>query len=99
VNPLSGALLYGRLLASPANIKLGWKGLQGTNALAYSVNYRQKKFYNIGPWIHCYKTLFVIKGHYNNSYYDFTYNGFAYNDNTSSPAVELASFFIYLLLL
>jgi hypothetical protein len=32
---LSGALLKGRLLALPANIGLGWKGLPGTNALAY----------------------------------------------------------------
>ncbi len=32
---LSGAQLYGRLLALPTNIRLGWKGLPGTNALAY----------------------------------------------------------------
>ncbi len=29
---LSGAPLYGRLLALPANIRLGWKSLAGTNA-------------------------------------------------------------------
>jgi hypothetical protein len=29
------APLYGRLLASPTNIRLGWKGLSGTNTLAY----------------------------------------------------------------
>jgi hypothetical protein len=27
--------LWGRLLALPAIIRLGWKGLLGTNALAY----------------------------------------------------------------
>ena len=32
---LSGVPLYGRLLASPTNISVGWKGLLGTNALAY----------------------------------------------------------------
>ncbi len=36
VNLLSGAPLYGRLLALPANIKLSWKGLTGTNAHAYN---------------------------------------------------------------
>jgi hypothetical protein len=33
-------------LALLANIRLGWKGLPGTNTLAY---YGQKEFYNIGP--------------------------------------------------
>jgi hypothetical protein len=32
---LSGAPLQGMLLALPANIRLGWKGLPRTNALAY----------------------------------------------------------------
>jgi hypothetical protein len=32
---LSGAPLKARLLASLTNIRLGWKGLLGTNALAY----------------------------------------------------------------
>ena len=32
---LSGSPFYGRLLASPTNIWLGWKGLPGTYALAY----------------------------------------------------------------
>ncbi len=32
---LAGAPLLGRLLDLPANIRLGWKGLPGTNALAY----------------------------------------------------------------
>jgi hypothetical protein len=31
----SGVPLYGRLLASPTNIRLGWKGLPVTNAQAY----------------------------------------------------------------
>ncbi len=30
-----GAPHKGRLLASPTNIRLGWKGLPGTNALTY----------------------------------------------------------------
>jgi hypothetical protein len=32
--------------ALPANIRLGWKGLPGTNTLAF---YGRKKFYNTGP--------------------------------------------------
>jgi hypothetical protein len=32
---VSGALLYFRLHALLTNIKLGWKGLRGTNTLAY----------------------------------------------------------------
>jgi hypothetical protein len=36
VRHLSGAPLYGRLLALPTNIRLGWKGLLGTNALSYN---------------------------------------------------------------
>ncbi len=43
---LSGAPLYGRLLASPTKIRLGWKGL--TNNLAYFENYGRKMFYRIG---------------------------------------------------
>ncbi len=35
---LSGAPLYGKLLALPANIRLGWKGLPGTNTQAYYEN-------------------------------------------------------------
>jgi hypothetical protein len=31
---LSGTPLKGRLLALPANIRLGWKSLPGTNTLA-----------------------------------------------------------------
>ncbi len=32
---LSRAPLYGRLLASPTNIRLGWRGVPRTNTLAY----------------------------------------------------------------
>jgi hypothetical protein len=35
---ISGASLKGRLLASPANIRLGWKGLPRANTLAYNEN-------------------------------------------------------------
>jgi hypothetical protein len=38
VKPLSGAQLLGRPPALPTNIRLGWKGLPGTNALAYYKN-------------------------------------------------------------
>jgi hypothetical protein len=38
MEPLSGTPLYGRLLASPTNIRLGWKSLPGTNTLAYYEN-------------------------------------------------------------
>ncbi len=29
---------------------IGWKGLPGTNTLAYYENYDRKKFYRVGPW-------------------------------------------------
>jgi hypothetical protein len=32
---MKGTPLKGRLLASPTNIRLGWKGLPGTNAVTY----------------------------------------------------------------
>jgi len=38
VKHLSGAPLRGRLLALPANNRLGWKCLPGANALAYYEN-------------------------------------------------------------
>jgi hypothetical protein len=43
-------LQLGRLLALATNIRLGWKGVQGTNTLAYYENplIADKKFYNIG---------------------------------------------------
>jgi hypothetical protein len=49
---LSGAPLQGRLLASLTNIRLGWKGMPGTNTLAYykkSVNYSREKFIEQAP--------------------------------------------------
>ncbi len=36
------------------NTRLGWKGLPGTNTLAY---YENRKFYDTGPWGLYYKTL------------------------------------------
>jgi hypothetical protein len=38
VKHLSGAPLKGRLLASPTNIRLGWKGWPGSSTLAYYEN-------------------------------------------------------------
>jgi hypothetical protein len=35
---LSGAPIYGRLLASPTNIILGWKGLPRTSNLTFCEN-------------------------------------------------------------
>ncbi len=49
---LKGASLV-QALALLVNIRLGWKGLPGTNTLAYNknfVSYDRKKVYNIGPW-------------------------------------------------
>ena len=34
----SGTPLLGRVLALPANIRLGWRGLPGSNTLAYYEN-------------------------------------------------------------
>jgi hypothetical protein len=44
----------GKLLALPTNIRLGWKGLPGTIALACikSHIYVRKKFYDIGQWLY-----------------------------------------------
>jgi hypothetical protein len=49
----SGA--YPRVEAlKPANIRLGWKGLSGTNTVAYYeltfINYGHKKFFNVDTW-------------------------------------------------
>jgi hypothetical protein len=38
VKHLSGAPLWGRLLASTTKTRLGWKGLVGTNTIAYYEN-------------------------------------------------------------
>jgi hypothetical protein len=47
---LSSAPFWGRLLALPTNIRLGWKSLPGANTLAFHENSQlsRKKFYNIG---------------------------------------------------
>jgi hypothetical protein len=53
MNQLSDALLKGRILALPTNIRLGRQYMQGTNTLAYYENpyiTDKKRFYNIGPW-------------------------------------------------
>jgi hypothetical protein len=44
-------ITLGIVLANSANIRLSWKGLIGTNTLAYSKvrKLRTKKVYNIGP--------------------------------------------------
>ncbi len=42
--------LRGWLLALPAQIRLGWKDLPGTNTPGSFVIYDREKFYNIGPW-------------------------------------------------
>jgi len=50
------------LLASPTNIRLGWKDLPGNNcsSLQTFVNYGRKKLYNIGPWSRFNETFFGI---------------------------------------
>ncbi len=66
---LLGALLWGRLRALLTNIRLGWKGIPGTNHLAYRthsqinnysfrINYDHKKFYNEASRGQCYKKKF-----------------------------------------
>jgi hypothetical protein len=52
----------GRLLALPTNIKLVWKGLSGTNTLAYYKHLqitavRRVVCCNIKPWSQSYKTF------------------------------------------
>jgi hypothetical protein len=54
VEHLKEAPLYVRLLALPTNIRLGWKGLPGTNTLAYyeySYITDVKVFIILGPGI------------------------------------------------
>ncbi len=45
---LSGAPLYGKLLPLPTNIRLSWKALPGTNALAY---YEKSKLTSVKSFI------------------------------------------------
>jgi len=56
----SGALLLGRLLDLPANIRLGWKSLLRT-----FVNYGRKKFYNIGHTFFYLDVQKTVAGLYN----------------------------------
>ncbi len=56
----------GKSPALPTNIRLDWRGLAGTNTLAYyekSVNYGSKRFYSIGLRIqriyYLYNTIFL----------------------------------------
>jgi hypothetical protein len=52
VQHLSGAQLYGRFLALPTNIRIGWKSMPGTNTPAYYkkfVAYSHTKIDNNGP--------------------------------------------------
>jgi hypothetical protein len=58
VKHISGAPLYGRLLASLTKIRLGWKGLSRTSLKQKSVNYDRKKFYRTGP-----RALNLMLGH------------------------------------
>jgi len=54
VEHLSGATFYGRLLTLHTNIRLGWKRIVGDihfSFLRKFIYYRQKKFYDIGPWL------------------------------------------------
>jgi hypothetical protein len=49
---IAGFLLLGRLLTLPAIIRLGWKGLLGTNTLAYYESSKitdRKSFIALGP--------------------------------------------------
>jgi hypothetical protein len=54
VNMTPDCQVKGRPLALHTNIRLGLKGLPGTNTLAYYKHLKNsyKKFYNIGPCLH-----------------------------------------------
>jgi hypothetical protein len=59
VQDLKGALL-GKALALPANIRLGWKGLPGTNAQAYyEIFWTVKSFITLVPGDRYYYFFFV----------------------------------------
>ncbi len=61
VKHLSDAPLKGRLLALPTNIRLGWKGLPGTNILAYyekSQLTAVKSFVTLAPGVNAIKLYF-----------------------------------------
>ncbi len=76
----------------PTNIRLGWKGLPGTNALAIYqkiVTYGRKKFYNIGHWFSNWnpvqreefgRILQVNPGRHDIQYNDIQHNDIQHND-------------------
>ncbi len=60
---LSAAPLYGKLLALPRNIRLGWKSLPGTNTLAfnkYSLIMDVKSFITLTPGVNVLKHFFFV---------------------------------------
>jgi hypothetical protein len=59
---LSGAPLWGRLLASPSNIRLLDRLARGKHfsLLRKYVNYNRKKFYTTDPWNCIYNNSFSI---------------------------------------
>jgi hypothetical protein len=69
VKHISGAPPLGRLLALPTNIRLGWRGLAGTNTLVYYEKAKLKRLYiTLGPVINVIKlfmaVIFVTVGTY-----------------------------------
>ncbi len=60
---LSDAPFYGRVLALPTNNSLGWKGLSGTNTLAYYENLEitdRKSFITLGSGVKVLKLFSLI---------------------------------------
>ncbi len=60
---LSGVPLYGKLLALPMSIRLGWKGLLGTNTLAHYENSQitdMKSFITLAPGFNVSKLFFFV---------------------------------------
>jgi hypothetical protein len=63
VKNLSGAPHYGKLLALPMSIRLGWKGLLGTDTLAYYENSQitdMKSFITLAPGFNVTKLFYLI---------------------------------------
>ncbi len=59
---LSGAPFYGRLLALPTNIRLGWKrnvSDKHSSLLRKFVKYGQKSFITLGPGVKVIKLFFL----------------------------------------
>ncbi len=62
VEHLKGSSI-GYVPALQTDIGLGWKSLQWTNTLAYYKHLyitAVKSFFNIGPWLQCYKTFLSV---------------------------------------